>query len=55
MKCQLSIDEFTLDIEFKQQLKTIYRENVITDIPNEYVFNYHLKDLLLIDDDDCNH
>ncbi|ENB4892349.1 hypothetical protein ACGLQ7_004111 [Escherichia albertii] len=55
VKCQLSIDEFTLDIEFKQQLKTIYRENVITDIPNEYVFNYHLKDLLLIDDDDCNH
>lgn len=51
VKCQLSIDEFTLDIELKQQLKTICRENVITDIPNEYVFNYHLKDILLIDDE----
>ncbi|WP_330983697.1 MULTISPECIES: hypothetical protein [Enterobacterales] len=50
LKCSLTMDEFSLDLHVAKEKNIIYRDNIIKDIPNEFVFNYHLKDLLITND-----
>ncbi|EDQ7230751.1 hypothetical protein XL92_004257 [Salmonella enterica subsp. enterica] len=46
LECSLTMDEFSLDLYIIKE-KVIYRDNIVKDVPNEFVFNYYLKDLLI--------
>lgn len=45
LKCSLTMEEFSLDLHVAGEKNIIYRDNIIKDVPNEFVFNYYLKDL----------
>lgn len=52
LKCSLTMNDFFLDLYVMKNKNVIFYENVKKDYPEEVVFGYHLKDLIVQDDGD---
>ncbi|AZI92186.1 hypothetical protein AB1P82_000350 [Salmonella enterica subsp. enterica serovar Senftenberg] len=50
LKCHLTMDEFSFDLQVKDRGAVVFEDNIIKDKPNEFVFNYYLKDLVIDDE-----
>ncbi|ECH3270227.1 hypothetical protein AMA94_23950 [Salmonella enterica subsp. enterica serovar Senftenberg] len=44
------MDEFSFDLQVKDRGAVVFEDNIIKDKPNEFVFNYYLKDLVIDDE-----
>ncbi len=45
LKCRFTIEKLFLYLFIFNKDSLVFEKNIVTDFPNEFVFNYHLKDL----------
>lgn len=52
LKCRLTMTHFYLDLYVTKKGDAIFHENIKTEVPEEVIFGYHLKDLIVKDNGD---